>query len=98
MTRWKTWLSTVAVAAVLAGAVLLPLSIAQDLTAHDHAEDALLAQLTPRDAAIVAAHQAAEEANPWHRVIVAGEALLIGGLGALVVVERLRGRRPATTA
>jgi hypothetical protein len=95
-TRLTQWLFTLGAAAALAGAVLLPLSVARDLAAHDHDDHALLEQLTPRDRQLVEAHQAHEAANPWHRVIIAGEAFLIAGLGALYLSERMRNQARVT--
>ena len=70
--------------------MLLAVSIGADLAAHEHAGEELMAQLSSHDAELVAAHQAAEAANPWHRVIVTGQALLIGGLAVCYLSERAR--------
>jgi hypothetical protein len=80
----------VGAASALAGALLLASSLWADLAIHDREGHALLQQLSPQAARIVAEHEAREEANPWHRSLMAGEAFLIVGLGALYLTERAR--------
>ena len=82
------WLSLAGTAAALAGGILLVQGMLADLAVHDRAHHELLDQLPPRYAQIVAEQQAREEANPWHRTVAAGEAMLILGLGGLYLAER----------
>ena len=74
----------------LAGAALLTLGLAADLAVHDRAHDALMQQLSPQCAQIVADHEGHEQTNPWHRTLATGEAFLILGLGGLYASERSR--------
>ncbi len=86
-------LGLLGLAALLAGAVLLARGLSADLASHTQAHHTLVALLPPRAAQTVAQLEAQEETNPWHRVIVGGQALLIGGLALLYLGERLKTHR-----
>jgi len=81
----------VGLAAVLAGLALLAQGLLADLRSHAAAHATLEARLGPQAAALVAAADAREAANPWHRVLVGGQALFSGGLVLLYLAERRRG-------
>jgi hypothetical protein len=88
--QWPRSLSVVGGSSALAGAALLTVGLAADLAAHDRAHHALMERLSPQCVEVVAAHQAHEQANPWHRTVATGEAFLILGLGGLYASERSR--------
>lgn len=75
---------------LLAGVLVLPVSLAGDLAVHsasghaapDHAQTTCLGHSAPM--------HADEASNPWHYGIVAGEALVLFGLGSLYLGERAR--------
>jgi hypothetical protein len=92
LSSWWERLSTLGLAGALAGAVLLSLGLAADLRMPERGHHALMAQLLPQCARVVAQHQAHEDANPWHRTVATGESLLVLGLGGLYWSERIRRR------
>src|SRR6266508_3281672 len=80
-------------AAVLAGAFLLVQGLVADLHEHDALHQSVMARVSPAVARVIDEMQAAEDANPWHTVMIAGQGLLVAGLVGLNLCERARSAR-----